>query len=43
MITKPKIHIDLAKVESLAANGLTQKQIVAALVIIESTLHKRKQ
>jgi len=43
MITKPKIHIDLAKVESLAANGLTQEQIAAALGISESTLHKRKQ
>jgi len=43
MITKPKIQIDLAKVESLAANGLTQEQIAAALGISESTLHKRKQ
>jgi len=43
MITKPKIHIDLKQVESLAANGLTQEQIAAALGISESTLHKRKQ
>lgn len=43
MITKPKIQIDLNKVESLAANGLTQEQIAAALGISESTLHKRKQ
>ena len=43
MITKPKIKIDLKQVESLAANGLTQEQIAAALGISESTLHKRKQ
>ena len=43
MITKPKIHIDLKQVESLAANGLTQEQIAAALGISESTLHKRKK
>lgn len=43
MITKPKIQIDLAKVESLAANGLTQEQIALALGISESTLQKRKR
>ena len=43
MITKPKIQIDLKQVESLAANGLTQEQIAAALGISESTLHKRKK
>ena len=43
MITKPKIQIDLAKVESLAANGLTQEQIAAALGISETTLHQRKR
>lgn len=43
MITKPKIQIDLNKVESLAANGLTQEQIAAALGISESTLTKRKK
>jgi len=43
MITKPKIQIDLAKVESLAANGLTHEQIAAALGISESTLTKRKK
>ena len=43
MITKPKIHIDLKQVESLAANGLTQEQIAAALGISESTLHQRKR
>jgi len=42
MITKPKIQIDLAKVESLAANGLTQEQIAAALGISERTLRSRK-
>ena len=43
MITKPKIHIDLKQVESLAANGLTHEQIAAALGISESTLTKRKK
>jgi predicted DNA-binding protein (UPF0251 family) len=43
MITKPKIHIDLKQVESLAANGLTQEQIASALGISESTLTKRKR
>ena len=43
MITKPKIHIDLKQVESLAANGLTHEQIAAALGISESTLTKRKR
>ncbi len=43
MITKPKIHIDLAKVESLAANGLTQEQIAAALGISESLLYQQKR
>ena len=42
MITKPKIQIDLAKVESLAANGLTHEQIAAALGISERTLRSRK-
>ena len=42
MITKPKIQIDLAKVESLAANGLTQEQIASALGISERTLRSRK-
>ena len=43
MITKPKIHIDLKQVESLAANGLTQEQIACALGISETTLHQRKR
>ena len=42
MITKPKIHIDLKQVESLAANGLTQEQIASALGISERTLRSRK-
>ncbi len=37
-----KIEIDLAKVESLAAQGLTQDQIADALGISERTLHSRK-
>ena len=43
MITKPKIHIDLKQVESLADNGLTQEQIAAALGISEQTFYKRKR
>jgi len=43
MITKPKIHIDLAKVESLAANGLTDEQIASALGISRTTLANRKR
>ena len=43
MITKPKIHIDLKQVESLAANGLTQEQIACALGISEQTFYKRKR
>jgi len=43
MITKPKIKIDLAKVESLAANGLTQEQIALALGISETTLYANKR
>ena len=43
MITKPKIQIDLKQVESLAANGLTQEQIAAALGISERTLYQQKR
>ncbi|HDR1349431.1 TPA: LuxR family transcriptional regulator [Pasteurella multocida] len=40
--TKPKIEIDLARVEALASNGLTQQQIADALGISERTLRDRK-
>lgn len=43
MITKPKIQIDLAKVEAFAARGLSQEQIADALGISERTLRNRKQ
>ena len=43
MITKPKIHIDLKQVESLAANGLTDEQIALALGISRTTLASRKR
>ena len=43
MITKPKIHIDLKQVESLAANGLTDEQIASALGISRTTLASRKR
>lgn len=42
-VTKPKIEIDLDKVEALAANGLTQQQIADSLGISESTLYERKR
>lgn len=41
MKTKPKIQIDLAKVEQLAAIGDTQEEIARALGIGVSTLEKR--
>lgn len=41
--TKPKIEIDLAKVEVMAANGLTQQQIADSLGISVSTLYGRKR
>lgn len=43
MQTKPKIPIDIAKVEMLAAQGLTQEQIADVLGISERTLRRRKQ
>ena len=39
---KTKIPIDLAKVEQLASQGLTQEQIAASLGICVRTLQKRK-
>lgn len=41
--TKPKIEIDLAKVEAMAATGLTQQQIADSLGISVSTLYGRKR
>ena len=41
--TKPKIEIDLAKVEVMAANGLTQQQIADSLGISVSTRYGRKR
>ena len=43
MQTKPKIPIDIAKVEMLAAQGLTQEQIADVLGISERTLRNRKK
>lgn len=43
MRTKPKIQIDLAKVESLGAQGLTNAQIAAALGISETTLYNNQR
>lgn len=43
MKTKPRIEIDLKKVEALAERGLSQQQIADALGISERTLRSRKQ
>ena len=43
MQTKPKIPIDIAKVEMLAAQGLTQEQIADVLGISARTLTYRKK
>lgn len=43
MKTKPKIEIDLAKVEQLAAIGDTQEEIARALGISPDTLYSRKR
>ena len=42
MKTKPRIEIDLGKVESLASRGLTREQIADALGISERTLYTRQ-
>ena len=42
MSTKPRIEIDLGKVESLASRGLTREQIANALGISERTLYTRQ-
>ena len=41
--TKPKIPIDLEKVESLAANGSTHEEICTILGISERTFYRRKE
>lgn len=40
--TKPKIEIDISRVEELAAQGLSQAEICLVLGISESTLYRRK-
>lgn len=42
-MARPKIEIDLAQVEDLAAKGLTQKQICQSVGISEDTLQRRKR
>lgn len=41
--TKPKIEIDLVKVESLAAVGCTIEEIAASLGITDRTIYRRMQ
>lgn len=41
--TKPRIEIDLAKVESLAAIGCTIEEIAASLGISDKTIYRRMQ
>lgn len=43
MITKPKIEIDLAKVEALASKLLTKEQIAISLGISVDTLYSRQR
>lgn len=43
MRTKPKIEIDIAQVEQLASQGLSQQQIADSLGISERTLRNRKR
>lgn len=43
MKTKPKIEIDLDKVEMLASRGLTLEQIATSLGISVKTLERRKR
>lgn len=43
MKTKPKIEIDLAKVEALASRLLTKEQICISLGISETTLYKNQR
>ena len=43
MQTKPRIEIDSQQVETLAAQGLTNEQIAAALGISRTTLQSRKR
>lgn len=40
---RPKIQIDISRVEQLAAQGLTQAEICLCLGISENTLLRRKQ
>ena len=43
MITKPRIEIDIQQCETLAAQGLTNEQISAAMGIGQSTFYKNKR
>ena len=43
MNTKPKIEIDLAKVEALASRLLSKEQICISLGISESTLYRNQR
>ena len=43
MKTKPSIQMDIQQAENLAAQGLTNEQIAAAMGFSESTLYKNKK
>lgn len=43
MKTKPRIEIDLAKVEALASRGLTKQQIADALGVSQTTFYARQK
>lgn len=42
MATKPKLQIDISRIEELAAQGLSQAEICQCLGISESTFYRRK-
>ena len=43
MKTKPRIEIDLTKVEALASRGLTKQQIADALGVSQTTFYARQK
>lgn len=43
MATKPRIQIDITRVQELAGRGLTRAEIAAVLGISETTLYNRRR
>lgn len=42
-MARPRVEIDISRVEELAARGLTQEEIALCLGISETTLYERKR